>query len=41
MAQTEKVQKIQKTVVLTGIAAFTGITVALVFLSTTYSALFT
>ena len=40
MVETKTVQKVQKTVVLGGIAVFTAVTAALVFLSTTYPELF-
>ncbi|QMU55166.1 MAG: hypothetical protein GKS07_09915 [Nitrosopumilus sp.] len=36
MVETKTVQKVQKTMVLGGIAVFTAVTAALVFLSTTY-----
>ncbi len=40
MVEAKTVQKVQKTVVLGGIAVFTAVTAALVFLSTTYPELF-
>lgn len=41
MIQTKTIQKVQKTMVLGGIAVFTAVTASFVFLSTTYPELFT